>query len=871
MTREQDRPLHADVRRLADALGGVVRRIEGEDAFAAVEALRTACRARRHGEEGAPDLAGLVAQVDALPEPVTAVVARAFTLFFVLINTAEQVHRLRRRRSYPADPPQPASPRHALAALADRGCTADEVAAALTALEIRPVLTAHPTESTRRTLLALQARVAALLLDRPEAERALEAEVELLWLTSEVRRDRPSVLDEVSTVLWYLEQRLSQAAEHTGTALRDAYEAVFGQPIGPLAPIVPGTWVGGDRDGNPFVTAEVTLAASRRAAHRILGTYTVALRHLVEVLSVSSALVPTPPALTAANEAYRQRLPLVWERNHKRDANEPVRLLLAFVAGRVEATGERIASADAGIPTAAPAAYTSADELLADLALVREALEGAGAHAAIREHLDPLWVRIRAHGLHGLRMDLREDAGAIAEAVADLDAGGPVTERLERIQAMFASARTLQDELGDDAVGTVIASMAKSADDLLRILRLATDAGLANVAADPPTSRVDIVPLFETLADLENGPAVLEALLVHPTWQRQLTARGNTQEVMLGYSDSAKDAGLLPAAWALYRAQVGLAEVAERHRVRLVLFHGQGGTVGRGGGSPVARALAALPPGTVNHRAKITEQGEVISQKYGLAPLAERSFEVLATGVLLASQPREEPANLARYQGVMAELSAASLPVFRGIVHEDPALFAFFLQATPVRELANVHYGSRPSFRVKGTGSMAGIRAIPWVFGWTQTRWMLPGWLGVGTALTAAIDRPGGLELLREMVREWPFFDDLIGKVELSLAKSDLEVARAFASSLGGDPALVETLAAEHARTVAAVKAIRDADLLASNAVLRASIALRNPYVDALSVLQIALLRRKRAGVEGLDPVIGTVTNGVAQGLRNTG
>jgi phosphoenolpyruvate carboxylase len=379
-----------------------------------------------------------------------------------------------------------------------------------------------------------------------------------------------------------------------------------------------------------------------------------------------------------------------------------------------------------------------------------------------------------------------------------------------------------------------------------------------------------VVPLFETLDDLVAAPVIMGELLQDPVWKRQLEARGRKQEVMLGYSDSAKDAGVLPAAWALYRAQVALAELAHQHGVELVLFHGQGGTVGRGGGSPVYRALAALPPGTLGHAIKLTEQGEVISQKYGLAPIAERSFEVLATGVLLAATA-EDPPDIARFHAAMDRMAAAALPVFRGIVHDDPALFQFFLQATPVRELANVHYGSRPAYREKGTGAMAGIRAIPWVFGWTQTRWMLPGWLGVGTALTAELATPDGLALLREMAATWPFFDDFLGKVEMNLAKTDLEVARAYADALGGDPAVVALLAAEHDRTRAAVAAIRQAEPLAGNPVLRTSIALRNPYVDALSALQIALLKRKRGGQEGLDPAIGTVTNGIAQGLRNTG
>ncbi|MCB9689274.1 MAG: phosphoenolpyruvate carboxylase [Alphaproteobacteria bacterium] len=901
--RDEERPLHADVRALSSALGAVVRRLEGEEAFEAVESLRAACRARRAGSGG--DLEGLLARVEAMPLPVMATVGRAFTLFFLLINTAEQVHRVRRRRSYPAEPPQPASPRWALLRLRDEGATADEVAAALRALRIRPVMTAHPTESTRRSVLGIQARVADLLLE-PRTERALRAEIELLWLTSEVRHDRPGVLDEVSTVLWYLEQRLADAGANTACALADAYEDVFGTPLEePLAPVVPGTWVGGDRDGNPFVTAEITVAAARRAAHRMLGTLVERVRRATEALSVSASHAPTPASLRAALDANRALLPEVWEANRRRDAQEPVRLQVTFVRARLEATRRRIASLDANAPVPEPAAYAHAEVLLDELRPVREALVGAGASAAVREHVDPLLSLVVAHGLHGLRMDLREDAGelriAVQEVFAALGLPEPDREVLHRellgrrpligpsvplpptaarVLAMFRAAREVQDELGDDAIGTCVASMTRSADDLLRMLLLAREAGLVDLAADPPVSRLDAVPLFETRDDLVAAPAVLEELCGDPVWQRQLEARGRRQEVMLGYSDSAKDAGLLPATWALYRAQTQLAEVAGRHGVHLLLFHGQGGTVGRGGGSPVYRALAALPPGTVHGAIKLTEQGEVISQKYGLAPLADRSLEVLVTGTLLAGRSdwrqAVPPEDVATFHATMEELVRLALPVFRQRVHEDPALFHLFLQTTPVRELARVHYGSRPAYRDRGTGTMSGIRAIPWVFGWTQTRWMLPGWLGVGTALATVAARPGGLSRLQAMARTWPFFDDLLGKVEMVLAKADVEIALAYVRALGGDEALAGVLAEELRRTVDAVVAIRGHALLEGQ-VLATSIQLRNPYVDALSVLQIALLRRKRAlaegdpGMERVDAMLGTVTNGIAQGLRNTG
>ncbi|MEZ4241668.1 MAG: phosphoenolpyruvate carboxylase [Myxococcota bacterium] len=642
----------------------------------------------------------------------------------------------------------------------------------------------------------------------------------------------------------------------------------------------------------------------------MLHVYERGLDRAIEAMSVSASLAPVDDALRASLAADREVLPQVWARDGRRDADEPIRLKLAFVRGRVSATRRRIAELDGGEPAHEPAAYLTAEALRADLELVRGAVLATGATQAVREHIDPLLAQVRVHGLHGLRMDLREDAAEIEGAVAEIaEAVGlppldraalerellgrrpltgptvPLPERAERVLGVFRAARLLQDELGDAAVGTYIASMTHSADDMLRILLLAREAGLVDLTCDPPRSRLDVVPLFETLDDLVAAPQVIEELCANAAWQRQLEARGRRQEVMIGYSDSGKDAGILPAAWALYRAQAALDEVATRHRLDLVLFHGQGGTVGRGGGSPVWRALAALPPGSIRHAIKITEQGEVISQKYALAPLCDRSLEVLAAGALVASRTdwRRDaaPGEPEAFAETLDELAALALPVFRGLVHEHDDLFHLFLRATPVRELALVHYGSRPAYRERaGVGTMKGIRAIPGVFGWTQTRWMLPGWLGVGTALATVADRPGGLARLQRMAEAWPFFDDLLGKIEMVLGKSDLDIARLYLRALGGDPDLAERLAAEFHRAQGALERIRGVDgLPAGNDVLRHSIALRNPYVDVLSVLQVALLQRKRAlpddaPPEVRDPVdaaIGTVTNGIAQGLRNTG
>src|SRR5688572_3121281 len=880
-TRPQDEPLHDDVRRLGDALGRVLRRLEGERAFEVVESLRVACRARRRDEEGSPTLDELFAQVEALPLNECAVTARAFTLFFLLINTAEQVHRVRRTRAYRTAAtvaPQPGSARWAMQSLRERGHTAQEVADAIGKLDVRPVLTAHPTESTRRTLLGLQARVADLILARenaPPAESAaiddqLEAEVELLWLTSEVRQDRPTVKDEVSTVIWYLETRLVDAAEAAREALVRSYKEVYGEDEAELVrtavPLSMGNWVGGDRDGNPFVTPEITLATARRASHAILGRYETRLRELVERASLSASIADVGRELVASLAGDRVLLPDIYEANRARNADEPLRLKLTYVAERVSRTRRLTAARDAGREEVDAAAYASAEELERDLTLVRDELLRAGARMACDAFVVPLLALVHAFGFHGFLMDIRDHADA-------LRAGA------KNVAETFAAMRAIQDELGQAAARTYIVSMTTEPDDLLRVLLYATEAGLCDLAANPPVSRLDVVPLFETLDDLERASGIMRALFEDPVYARQLAARGHRQEIMIGYSDSGKDAGVLGSSWALYQAQEILARVCDEAGVTLTLFHGRGGSVGRGGGSPVARALAALPPGTVDGRIKITEQGEIVSQQFGLLTVAERTLEVTLAGVLLQAFPNEAPVEK-EFLEMMEVLSARSVALYREMVHESEALFAMFEAVTPVQELANARFGSRPSFRPGAQRGIDGIRAIPWTFGWTQIRLMVTGWLGAGAALGEMASTKDGLRTLQRMAERWPFFDDLLAKIEMVCAKTDLGVARLYVRTLGGarEAQLLESLERDYEATVRAILAIRQSQaLLDDQPVLQAAIALRNPYVDPLSLIQVSLLKRKQAHGEGeperesVDAVLATTLSGVAQGLRNTG
>ncbi|MDQ2666344.1 MAG: phosphoenolpyruvate carboxylase [Gemmatimonadota bacterium] len=920
-TREVDLPLHEDVRRLAAALGRVISRLEGDQAFQTVETLRRDARARRREEADAPSLEQLLERIEALPLPLAATAARAFTLFFLLINTAEQVHRVRRTRVYARDAdaaPQPASARWTMRKLRAEGRSADDVLGAIARLDVRPVLTAHPTESTRRTLLALQARVADLLLnwestahsERRALDEQLDGEIELLWLTAEIRSDRPTVRDEVSTGLWYLETRLIEAGAAARDALMRAFEDEFGATADALripVPIRIGNWVGGDRDGNPNVTPATTIAAARRASHVMLGRYERALAALTERLSLSAQLSPPPAELLTSMESDRALLPEVWAANRTRNESEPVRLKLSFMSARIAATRRVVASRDAGTPRPEAAAYVDVSQFEADLLLVRETVLLAGAVEACRTVLDPTIAVLRAHGFYGFMMDVRDHADLHRAAIDDITtvlglpaldgtamraelsgrrplvgAHLPVSEATVRVLDTFRAIGTIQDESGQAAASTYIVSMARDAEDLLRVLLLARETGLADLADDPPTSRIDVVPLFETLDDLDRAPDVMRSLLADPVYRRQLSARGNRQEVMLGYSDSAKDAGLLSASWALYRAQEALASLFHDSGIELVLFHGRGGGVGRGGGSPVHRALSALPPGTIDGRIKITEQGEIISQQFGLLPVAERTLEVTVSGVLLHGftdwRVGHDDAEVARFRAIVDSLAVRSHDFYRALVHDTPDLFTLFRAATPIAELADARFGSRPAYRPGANPGIEGIRAIPWAFGWTQIRLMLTGWLGVGTALAEGCVTPDGLRELQEMARAWPFFDDFLAKVEMVCAKTDLGIARAYVERLGGDVTLLSLLEAEFQRTVESVLKIRDAtQLIADVPVLQTAIALRNPYVDPLSLIQIALLRRKRALPEVSDErvlveeILATTLSGIAQGLRNTG
>jgi phosphoenolpyruvate carboxylase len=684
-------------------------------------------------------------------------------------------------------------------------------------------------------------------------------------------------MDEVSTVVWYLETRLLDATEQARETFVRAFEEEFGLTSDRLRQAVPlsiGNWVGGDRDGNPFVTPAVTIATARRASFAILGRYARSVDELVERLSISADLAEPSAGLVASIARDATLVPEVYEANRRRNAKEPVRLKLTLVRARVDATRRLIAARDAGAAASDPAAYASAAELEGDLLLVRENLTSAGATQVIQATIDPLLATVRAHGFHGYLMDVRDHADSVRDAVAG---------RNPRAVETFRTIRAIQVEMGEWAASTYIVSMTTEPADLLRVLQLGAESGLVELDDDPPTSHLDVVPLFETLGDLQRAPAVMGTLLRDDRYRRQLRARGNMQEVMIGYSDSGKDAGILASSWALYEAQETLAALFNEAGVALRFFHGRGGSAGRGGGSPVYRALAALPPATVNGRIKITEQGEIVSQQFGLLQVAERTLEVTLAGVLMQQFNRSrdtggDGAERNEFRETMRDLAERGLVVFRELVHEGDALFRMFRAVTPVEALANARFGSRPAYRPGTKAGIEGIRAIPWVFGWTQMRLMLPGWLGAGTALGHYVATPGGLDVLKRMAQRWPFFDDLLSKIEMVCAKADMEIARLYVETLGGDTKLFERLETEFDATVDAILRIRGSDaLMRDMPVLQSAIMLRNPYVDPLSLVQVSLMRRRggESPAESpgatVDAVLSTTLSGIAQGLRNTG
>ncbi len=890
-----DIPLRDDVRRLGALVGDLLAEQVSTQFFDDVEQVRTRAIARR--ESDAP-LSDLNDALTGLPPARAEAMVRAFSTYFQVVNIAERVHRIRRRRDYQragTATPQPDGLQDALVNLKAQGVTLDELAEWLPRIDIEPVFTAHPTEAVRRALLEKEQLMVASLVDnldgqRTPGEAAADAArfrmaLTASWQTTDSSPVRPTVEDEREHVGFYLVQVLYRVIPVLYESLQQALLDTYGQEL-PLPRLLRfGTWVGGDMDGNPNVDAGTirnTLDAQRQA---VLGRYQKDLLQLASLLSQSTERVAVSDELQARVDHYKALLPKVTSR--PRHADMPYRLLNDRMRARVQATMDD-----------AEGAYVSPQELTDDIELILRSLhENKGDHAGGFAVRRLLW-RVRTFGFHLARLDVRQESSVHGRALASVldgqeawDAADAVTraarlapfasgeqalpasneEGGERLDAVFAALADARHRHGADALGSYIISMAHDRSDVLAVLALARRGGLVDDAGAVP---LDIAPLFETVDDLKRGTDTLRDLLADPVYRTHLASRGDVQMVMLGYSDSGKDGGIAASRWGLQRAQVELLDVAAENDIRLTFFHGRGGSISRGGGK-TTHAVDASPRGSIDGRLRVTEQGEVIHRKYGIRALALRSLEQ-STGAVLrsslrprAAEPREE-----QWRPVMDLIAQKSAEAYRAFVGQKDFM-QYFRLATPIDVIERMTLGSRPSRRLGEDAALTNLRAIPWVFAWSQARAVIPGWYGVGSGLQAAIDA-GHEGLLKEMARDWPFFSTFLDDIAMVMSKGDLTIAEQFSQLSGAlHGRFFPQIQGELDLTSQWILALTGQDtLLQHDQRLALSIRLRNPYIDPISVLQVDLLRRWReSGGEDDDVLRALVAcvNGVSQGVQNTG
>jgi phosphoenolpyruvate carboxylase len=920
--RERDRaalpePMRRDVRLLGDILGEIIRDSAGPELLADVEQLRRAVIQARHSERDAWSAAGsagpgpgqvagdqagdkIAALVASWSLEAAEQVARAFTVYFHLANLAEEHQRIRILRERDAGP-EPV--RESLAAAVaefghDQGRA--HLSELLGSLRVHLVLTAHPTEARRRAVVAALRRISELLdvlddrragaADHDEARRGLREQIDLLWRTSQLRVTAMDPIDEVRAVMAVFDETLFRVVP---TVYRELDRALATTVSGRVAPPVHaflrfGSWVGADRDGNPFVTARVTREAATIQADHILRALENATTRIGRALTLHEATTPPTAGLRRALAAASAAHPELLAEIAARSPQEPYRTYLLYAAQRINAT--RVRHADL--------AYPGPAEFLADLRTVQESLAAAGAAKQAFGELQHLIWQVETFGFHLAGLEVRQHSEVHAQALAELRTAGPPgaehvgawSAQTEEVLATIRAVAWVQDRYGVDACRRYVVSFTRSADDIAAVYELAryaTDGG--------PIPRLDVVPLFESAADLAHAPDVLTGMLALPDVAERVAANGGELEAMLGYSDSAKELGPASATLRLFDTQARLAEWAAAHRVRLTLFHGRGGALGRGGG-PAGRAVLAQAPGSVNGSFKVTEQGEVIFARYGQPVIAKRHLEQVSSAVLLASSVRiaeRNAAAAASHRDMADRIDAAARAAFRKLVVQD-GFADWFARISPLGEIGGLRIGSRPAKRgltppasasASGGGrgavpamDLADLRAIPWVFAWSQTRLNLPGWYGLGSGLAAIAD-VDGIEALRRAYDEWPLFGVLLDNAEMSLAKTDRLIGARYLA-LGGRDDLIELVLAEYDLTRGLVLAVTGHDrLLADRQVLSRAVALRDPYVDALSYLQLralAALREEEPPARDEDRVrlerlLLLSVNGVAAGLQNTG
>jgi phosphoenolpyruvate carboxylase len=910
--REATEPMREDIRLLGAILGDTVREQNGEEVFDLVERARVESFRVRRSEIDRTEFAEMFDGIDihrAIP------VIRAFTHFALLANVAEDIHRERRRAVHldAGEPPQDSSLAATYLKLDSARLDSATVADALTGALVSPVITAHPTETRRRTVFDTQHRITELMRLRlhghSQTEDGRDIDVELrrhiltLWQTALIRLSRLKIQDEIETGLRYYQAAFFDVIPQVNAEVRTALQArwpdanLLNEPM-----LRPGSWIGGDRDGNPNVTADVVRLATGRASYTALEHYFVEIAGLEQELSMSARLVKVSDELVKLADKCHEPA----------RADEPYRRALRVIHGRLTATAAEILDSqpehelDLGLER-----YPTPAELLADLDVVDRSLRGNGSAVLADDRLTRLREAVRVFGFHLSGLDLRQNSDVHEEVVAELLAWAgvhpdyrslPEPERVELLAAELATRRPLingdaelselaRKELdivaaaaravhvfGPKAIPNYIISMCQSVSDMLEAAILLKEVGLLDASGREPYAPVGIVPLFETIDDLQRGSSILEAALDLPLYRAVVDARAQSQEVMLGYSDSNKDGGYLAANWALYRAELDLVESARKTGIRLRLFHGRGGTVGRGGG-PSYDAILAQPPGAVKGSLRITEQGEVIAAKYAEPRIAHRNLETLLAATLEATLLDVEGLGDAAgpaYE-VLDELAARAQRAYAELVHETPGFVEYFKASTPVSEIGALNIGSRPTSR-KPTTSISDLRAIPWVLAWSQSRVMLPGWYGTGAAFEAWIaEGDGRLEVLRDLYRRWPFFRTVLSNMAQVLSKSDMGLAARY-SELVEDEALrqrvFEKILDEHERTIRMHKLITGQDdLLADNPSLARSVFNRFPYLEPLNHLQVELLRRYRSGDDDelVQRGILLTMSGLATALRNSG
>ncbi len=928
----KEAPLRRDVRSLGMLLGEVLREQAGDELFAEVEALRQGTIRRRdaeahgHSEEADRNAASALAMVHKLPPEQAILLTRAFAFYFELINLAETNHRKRRRialRLSGGAGRQRGSLAGTLAEMRRVGISADEALDWLERVLIIPVFTAHPTEVARRTVMFKRRRIGEFLasLDRipvPEQdlarlEQLVLAEITSLWQTDEVRSRRPTVYDEIKMGLDYYDVSIFETLPGLYREISEALRFAYGLEI--EAQALPqvlrfGSWIGGDRDGNPFVTPDVTRDAIQLARGHLLLYYQRQLDEIIDLLTTSAQQRPVSDALMERLNAYIAQV-------HTPEAQvfgaqyefEYYRRFIICVKARIQRTLEESGehTGPAGIPMPVTPytlarghdklsqvlpPYGSVEEFLADLELLRDSLAMHGGIRIARTLIDPLVLQVRTFGLHLHTLDIRQHArvlqAALQEAINDTMAPslpGGLSAETSSVLETFRVVAEAKQGCSPEAIRQYVISGAATVDDVLAVVRLARLGGV-KVEGSGRDPGLMPVPLFESIEDLRNAPAVCRELWSRPDYRKLIATWDNWQEVMLGYSDSNKDGGMLTSTWEIFRAHRDLHVVAREAGIKLRLFHGRGGTVGRGGG-PTHRAIFAQPMDSFDGQLRITEQGEVLNFKYADEVLAERNLELMIAASLdaLARPNARDPKGhftgvlKPEWEAALNELSELAFGFYRKHILDDPGVVTYFEQSTPVGELENAKIGSRPSRR-NASPRLTDLRAIPWVFGWTQSRLLVPAWFGVGFAIEEYLARPGAtdrLALLQTMAKEFPLFIDLLRNVELALGKVDLATARLY-SELVGDANLRERIYdmfdAEFHRTVRALLAVtRQKELLESNQVLAHSIKLRNPYVDPMHLIQVDMLRRKRAGEDtpAVNRAIAATISGISAGLRNTG